>query len=406
MAKGRVPALALCGLVSLLSGCCGTHRRFGPAAPAYGAMPALPGVGPGGGGTAIGPEGTVGGPPPPPYVVTAPRDDRHRFGPLRALRGRLARRADQRHFAGPPSVAPAYGTAPWPAPLGLAAPAGYPPWPSPEGGAWSPGPSSWNQAPLIAPAPEAPAGWPVVEGTTPNVATTSPVGGPDVVARPAPPAAGPPRDLPPLPAPPPARDAGRAVAPPPAPAAAPAAEPAPAPPPGLAGRVPPGMRAATIEVDDTSIRPGLIRPGARVDVVQAVEAEPGGRVRAETVLEDVRVLAIGATLIRPGARDSSVVTLALTPEQERQLSAVRSRGPLSLSLRGEGDRAAPERRGEPPARPEPPGRGADAAAPPPPGAGLTAPTPPDSAAVTFYRGVQGPPQPQVAWPGSSGRADE
>lgn len=109
-------------------------------------------------------------------------------------------------------------------------------------------------------------------------------------------------------------------------------------PPGLVSRIPKGMRAFTIEVNEQTGVSGFVLPDHRVDVVQ-VEAGPNGRAEAEPVLQDVLILASGQTLTRTDDRSimSRTVTLAVTPSQVDTLVAARSRGALSLSLRGLND---------------------------------------------------------------------
>ena len=75
----------------------------------------------------------------------------------------------------------------------------------------------------------------------------------------------------------------------------------------LAAVLDPGMRAMSIAVDETSSSAGLIFPGDRVDVIVThqlrIPGEAVGERRvSETVLEDVRVLAMGARL--NGASDA------------------------------------------------------------------------------------------------------
>src|SRR5262249_55243168 len=82
----------------------------------------------------------------------------------------------------------------------------------------------------------------------------------------------------------------------------------------------------------------------RVDVIQAksggaVAANPAGGSEAETLLEDVLVLAAGTTTTRSEDKSIQVrtVTLALTPEHVDKVVAARTKGSLSLALRGVND---------------------------------------------------------------------
>ncbi len=109
-------------------------------------------------------------------------------------------------------------------------------------------------------------------------------------------------------------------------------------PPGLVSRIPAGMRAYAIEVTEQTGVSGFVLPDHRVDIVQM---EPGatGILEAETVLQDVLVLASGQVLTRPDEKaiQARTVTLAVTPEQVDVLVAAKARGSLTLSLRGIND---------------------------------------------------------------------
>ena len=99
-------------------------------------------------------------------------------------------------------------------------------------------------------------------------------------------------------------------------------------PAGLVARIPKGMRAFAIEVNEQTGVSGFILPDHRVDVVQVNPSgsNPG---TAETILQDVLVLASGQVFTRPEDRSiqSRTVTLAVTPEQVDTLVAARAQGP-------------------------------------------------------------------------------
>lgn len=105
-----------------------------------------------------------------------------------------------------------------------------------------------------------------------------------------------------------------------------------------------GMRAVTIGVDAISGTAGLIWPGDHVDVMLTQElddpARPvGHRTAAETVLEDVRVIAIDQQLVQgasPGSADAkpaTTVTLEVTSPQAERVSVATRLGHLSLLVR-------------------------------------------------------------------------
>ena len=61
---------------------------------------------------------------------------------------------------------------------------------------------------------------------------------------------------------------------------------------GLQSLIPPGMRAVGVRVNDVTSVAGFVTPGARVDVLMT--GAPNGEQRTTTILQNVRVLAMGA----------------------------------------------------------------------------------------------------------------
>ncbi len=110
-------------------------------------------------------------------------------------------------------------------------------------------------------------------------------------------------------------------------------------PPGLVAKIPKGMRAYAVEVNEQSGVSGFILPGHRVDVVRYESNDKSQLQRGETILQDVQVLAAGQVFTRPEEKSllNRTVTLAVFPEQVHILVAARAKGPLSLSLRGVND---------------------------------------------------------------------
>ena len=106
-------------------------------------------------------------------------------------------------------------------------------------------------------------------------------------------------------------------------------------PAGLISRIPKGMRAFAIDVNESTGVSGFVLPDHRVDVVE-IKPKADGKSDAETILQDVLVLASGQVFTRPEDRSiqSRTVTLAIAPDQVDVLVAARTRGQLSLSLRG------------------------------------------------------------------------
>jgi pilus assembly protein CpaB len=111
----------------------------------------------------------------------------------------------------------------------------------------------------------------------------------------------------------------------------------------LTAKLPIGLRAASIAIDNVKGVAGLVAPGDRVDVI-AVPARAGNETpRGIAILRDVLVLAIGndvqATAIAvPGSVSTpapvlSTVTLALTPSQVDLLAGADMNTTLRLALR-------------------------------------------------------------------------
>lgn len=121
-------------------------------------------------------------------------------------------------------------------------------------------------------------------------------------------------------------------------------------PPGLVANIPKGMRAFTVEVTEHSGVSGFILPGHHVDVVRYETRENNRQHPAETILQDVLVLASGQTFTRSDekALQAHTVTLAVTPEQVSILVAAKTKGNLNLSLRGVNDHDVVEHPKPPP----------------------------------------------------------
>jgi pilus assembly protein CpaB len=192
-------------------------------------------------------------------------------------------------------------------------------------------------------------------------------------------------------------------------------------PPGLISRIPMGMRAFAIEVNEQTAVSGFVLPGHRVDVVQSMNSGGIDTPQAQVILENVLVLASGQTLIRPEDKSilSRTVTVAVLPEQVDALVAARARGPLTLSLRGLNDneilaRVTPP--SPPPAPPPPP----PAPPPPPPAAELALvvapkieppaipaiPPQPERRRIIVFRGLQSPQILTLPRPGELYRAED
>lgn len=111
-----------------------------------------------------------------------------------------------------------------------------------------------------------------------------------------------------------------------------------------------GMRGISIPVASASASGGFIVPNDRVDVILSQDT-PGGQM-SETILNNVKVLAIGQRLGEVGTTgsaadpenpraeiftDGTIATLELTPAQGETLINASSIGSLSLALRSMAD---------------------------------------------------------------------
>jgi pilus assembly protein CpaB len=116
----------------------------------------------------------------------------------------------------------------------------------------------------------------------------------------------------------------------------------------LAAALKPGMRAITVGVSEISGVAGLVFPGDRVDLLLTHEVPNSGgqggekRHASETVLENIRVLAIDQSLSHqadakqnagvPAAVGKSA-TIEVNPKQAEMVAVAGTLGGLSLSLR-------------------------------------------------------------------------
>jgi pilus assembly protein CpaB len=107
----------------------------------------------------------------------------------------------------------------------------------------------------------------------------------------------------------------------------------------------PGQRAISIPVATGGSSTGLLTPGDRVDVIltQAFkdQGEPlARRSVSETIVQDLRVLAIDAADAKTAGNLGPSVTLEVTPERAESINVATELGKLSLTLRPQGDGSA------------------------------------------------------------------
>lgn len=116
----------------------------------------------------------------------------------------------------------------------------------------------------------------------------------------------------------------------------------------LQALVPAGKRAVTVEINEVSGIAGLIAPGCHVDVVATLIDDQTRQTRARTIVQDVKVSAIGQNM-QTGAKRlsddgkklveqvSKTATLIVTPEQAERLDLAATKTKLRLVLRGAAD---------------------------------------------------------------------
>jgi pilus assembly protein CpaB len=105
----------------------------------------------------------------------------------------------------------------------------------------------------------------------------------------------------------------------------------------LSLKVPPGMRAFSVKVNEVVGVGGFIVPDARVDVVvtTARSSERQQEQVSKTFLQDVLVLAAGQVIEQKDNKPITVntVTLAVTPEDAEKLALASNDGKIQLVLR-------------------------------------------------------------------------
>jgi pilus assembly protein CpaB len=109
---------------------------------------------------------------------------------------------------------------------------------------------------------------------------------------------------------------------------------------GLAPKIPLGMRACAVRVDDTADVSGFVTPDMRVDVL--ISGIPPGATNvaegtvARTLLQNIQVLSAGTEYQKDAegkAKQVGVVNLMVTPEQAETLSLATNQTKIQLVLR-------------------------------------------------------------------------
>lgn len=108
---------------------------------------------------------------------------------------------------------------------------------------------------------------------------------------------------------------------------------------GLTAKIPDGMRATAVMVNEVNNVAGFIFPGCRVDVLATMRGDVNSTY-TRTVLQNVQVLSTG-TKIQPDPsgkpENVNVITLLVTPEDSEKLVLAQSQGSVQFVLRNGND---------------------------------------------------------------------
>lgn len=105
---------------------------------------------------------------------------------------------------------------------------------------------------------------------------------------------------------------------------------------GLPSLIPPGMRAVSVRVNDTTSVSGFVLPGTHVDVLLTGSPQGSNEPQTTTVLENVAVIATGQRLERNSAGEpqtTPVITLLVSPDDAQKLTLASNQGHIQLALR-------------------------------------------------------------------------
>jgi pilus assembly protein CpaB len=105
---------------------------------------------------------------------------------------------------------------------------------------------------------------------------------------------------------------------------------------GLPALIPPGMRAVSVRVNDTTSVSGFVLPGTHVDVLLTGNPQGSSDPQTTTVLENVAVIATGQRLERNSAGEpqtTPVITLLVSPDDAQKLTLAINQGHIQLTLR-------------------------------------------------------------------------
>jgi pilus assembly protein CpaB len=117
----------------------------------------------------------------------------------------------------------------------------------------------------------------------------------------------------------------------------------------LAAVVAPNKRAVTVRVDDVVGVAGFLLPGNRVDVVGTRKDDRSGAITSETILSNIKVLAVDQTTAANSNEPVVVraVTLEVTPAEGETLLKGKAAGSIQLALRNPLDESDARRKPPP-----------------------------------------------------------
>ncbi len=113
--------------------------------------------------------------------------------------------------------------------------------------------------------------------------------------------------------------------------------------PGLASKIPNGMRAIALKSDEIVGVAGFLTPGSHVDILVTYRSDGALEPLAATVLQNAEVIAAGQqTEPDPAGKavSATVVTLLLTPQQAERALLASSQGSIHFVLRNSADTVA------------------------------------------------------------------
>jgi pilus assembly protein CpaB len=107
--------------------------------------------------------------------------------------------------------------------------------------------------------------------------------------------------------------------------------------PGLQATVPIGMRAMTLEINEFTGLAGYLSPGCHVDMLQTMRSEKTGESVARTIVQNVKVTAVGFRHQEGQDAGGRSITVLVTPQQAELLQLACATGRPYMSLRSGND---------------------------------------------------------------------